>query len=74
MHLRRAGLVCSLRLGLRIDTRGLVTQTRVLTPSDHPACDRAVEEWGATTRWKAAYNRDVPVEVWIALPVEVRTE
>ncbi|HET6342860.1 MAG TPA: energy transducer TonB [Gemmatimonadota bacterium] len=74
MQLRAAGRVCDLRLGLRIDTDGRVTQTRILSSSDHPACDRAVEEWGATTRWTTAYNRDVPVEVWIALPVEVRTE
>lgn len=72
--LREAGVTCALVLGLRIDTSGQVTDTRILRPSGHPACDRAAESWARTTAWTTAYNRDEPVTVWISQPIEVRSE
>lgn len=70
--LRQAGVSCALVLGLRIDTSGKVTATQVLRPSGNTACDRAAESWARTTGWTTAYNRDEPVAVWIAQPIEVR--
>lgn len=72
--LRRTGLSCRLVVGLRIDTSGMVSDTEVLSPSGEPSCDGAVESWARTTRWTTAYNRDEPVAVWIAQPIEIRTE
>ncbi|MGH7549591.1 MAG: energy transducer TonB [Gemmatimonadota bacterium] len=72
--LRQAGLSCEIVLGIRVDTSGRVTDTEILSPSGVASCDRAVESWARTTRWTTAYNRDEPVAVWIAQPIEVRTE
>ncbi len=72
--LRQAGVSCTLVLGLRIDTSGRVTATEILRSSENAACDRAAESWARTTVWTSAYNRDEPVTVWVAQPIEVRTE
>lgn len=72
--LRKAGVSCRVVVGLRIDLEGRVTETRILQSSGAPECDDAVERWARTTTWTTAYNRDVPVAVWIAQPVEVSTE
>ena len=72
--LRKAGVACSAIVGLHIDVDGRVTDARIVEPSGIPACDRALETWARTTRWTSAYNRDVPVAVWIEQPVTVTTE
>ncbi len=72
--LRRTGLSCKLVIGLRIDTSGSVTATEILSSSGVASCDRAVESWARTSMWTTAYNRDEPVAVWVAQPIEVRTE
>lgn len=69
---RRAGFSCELTMGIRIDTAGRVTATDVLRPSGYSACDAAVADWALTTSWTVAYNRDQPVAVWIAQPVQVQ--
>lgn len=68
---RNAGFSCELTMGIRIDTAGRVTATDVIRPSGKSACDAAVAEWARTTSWTVAYNRDQPVSVWIAQPVQL---
>lgn len=70
---RQAGARCALVLGLRIDTSGRVSATQILSSSGNPACDQAAESWARTTSWTTAYNRDEPVAVWVAQPIEVRS-
>jgi len=72
--IRKAGVACRVVVDLHVDLGGRVTETRVRQSSGVPACDEAVERWARTTRWTTAYNRDVPVAVWISQPVELSTE
>lgn len=72
--LKRAGLSCRLQVGIRIDTQGNVTATDMLQSSGNGGCDTAAQEWARTTKWTTAYNRDVPVTVWINQPVTISTE
>lgn len=72
--LRRAGVSCSLTVGLKVDPAGAVAATDLLRSSGNAACDRAALEWARETSWTTAYNRDQPVTVWIAQPVTIRTE
>jgi len=71
--LKRAGVNCTLTVGIRIDTGGNVTATDLLKSSGNNACDQAAETWAKTTRWSTAYNRDQAVVVWIAQPVTIET-
>jgi TonB family protein len=68
---KKAGISCQLKVGLRINTVGTVTNTMILDSSGHPPCDEAVQRWAMTTSWTVAYNRDQPVTVWIAQPINV---
>jgi len=72
--LRRAGVSCTLTVGIRIDTSGNVTATDMLKSSGNPGCDNAAQEWARTTKWTTAMNRDQPVVVWIAQPVTINME
>lgn len=71
--LRKVGLDCSVKVGIRIDVEGRVLATDLLESSGNPACDAGVREWAMTTSWTTAYNRDQPVVVWIAQPVQLVT-
>lgn len=68
---RRAGLTCELTVGIKVDRSGSVTAIDLLKPSGSVVCDTAVRRWAAETTWTVAYNRDEPVVVWIAQPVQV---
>lgn len=72
--LKRAGVSCSLTVGIRIDTGGNVTATDMLKSSGTPACDQAAQTWARTTKWTTAFNRDQAVTVWIAQPVSITTQ
>lgn len=72
--MKKTGVDCELTVGIRIDTAGQVTNTDLLQPSENHACNQAVAEWALTTSWTTAYNRDMPVVVWIAQPIILRTE
>ncbi|MGH7565893.1 MAG: energy transducer TonB [Gemmatimonadota bacterium] len=72
--LKRSGVSCSLRMGIRIDTSGNVTATDLLKSSGNGACDQAAQEWAKTTRWSTAYNRDQAVVVWIDQPITIETQ
>jgi TonB family protein len=68
---KKAGISCDLRVGLRIDLTGNVTNTMILDSSGHAPCDQAVQRWAMSTSWSVAYNRDQPVIVWIAQPISI---
>ena len=72
--LKRSGVQCDLRVGIRIDTAGNVTATDLLESSGDEACDRAAQEWARTTTWTTAYNRDQAVIVWIDQPLTIQTQ
>lgn len=69
--LRDTGIACNVTIGIRIDTAGNVTATDVLKSSGHTMCDASVRRWAETTTWTVAYNRDQPVVVWVAQPIEI---
>ncbi len=68
---KKAGISCDVKVGLRIDLSGRVTNTMILDSSGHPPCDQAVQRWAMSTSWSVAYNRDQPVVVWIAQPINI---
>lgn len=71
---KKAGISCELRVGLRIDTTGTVTNTMILDSSGHPPCDESMQRWAMSTSWTVAYNRDQPVTVWISQPISITTK
>ena len=71
---KKAGISCKVRVGLRIDTTGTVTNTMILDSSGHRPCDESVQRWAMSTSWTVAYNRDQPVTVWISQPISITTK
>lgn len=71
---KKAGISCEVKVGLRIDLTGTVTNTMILDSSGHAPCDQAVQKWAMSTSWSVAYNRDQPVVVWIAQPISITTK
>ncbi|MBN2030406.1 M56 family metallopeptidase [bacterium] len=55
----------------QIDKNGDVVQTVIMESVD-PACDSSAAEAIKSVKWKPAVSRDVPVAVWIAVPVDFK--
>ncbi len=70
---KRSGVECVLTVGIRIDTHGRATASDILVSSGQPACDDAARKWAMGTAWTVAYNRDLPVAVWIAQPLTIES-
>lgn len=70
----RQGFRCETTLGLRIDEEGRVTDTDVRSGSRNRDCVQVFQRWAERSRWSAAYNRGVPVVVWIAQPISIQTD
>ncbi|MBN2029137.1 energy transducer TonB [bacterium] len=52
-----------------IDEKGTVISIRILQSLVSYGCDEAAENAIRATRWNPAYQRDMPVQVWVAIPV-----
>ena len=52
-----------------IDEKGVVIETRILQSLDSYGCDEAADNAIRATKWNPAYQRDMPVKVWVAIPI-----
>ena len=64
-------LDCALRVGLRLERTGEVTESRIESGGDGGVCDRAARRWAERTRWTPAYTDGVPVDVWFVQTVTI---
>ncbi len=71
--LRNAGIGGQTPVWVLIDESGKVVKAQTRTSSGHEALDRAAERVAALMKFAPALNRDVPVKVWIQLPIVFRT-
>lgn len=55
-----------------IDEQGNVISTRILKTLGFKSCDEAAEKAIRSVKWYPAMQRDRPVKVWIAIPVEFK--
>jgi TonB family protein len=67
--LREAGIGGSAMVWLFIDEAGVVQQVRLQRTSGYEALDAAALRVARTMEFTPAYNRDVRVPVWVAVPV-----
>lgn len=72
--LRDAGVTGTASVWLLIDDDGAVRQKLLHESSGHDALDQAALRVADTMEFAPAYNRDVRVPVWIALPVTFETQ
>lgn len=70
--LRSAGIEGSVILRVFIDEEGVVQSTDVTESSGYPSMDEAALESTARMRFSPAMNRDKPIAVWLALPIQFR--
>jgi TonB family protein len=67
--LRGAGIGGEAVLWFFIDAEGVVQDTRISQSSGHDALDQAALAVAGVMEFTPAYNRDVRVPVWIAMPI-----
>lgn len=67
--LKDAGIGGRTVLQVFIDANGSVTNTEVVESSGHAALDAAAESSMRVARFRPAMNGDVPVAVWVQIPV-----
>jgi TonB family protein len=67
--LRDAGITGSASVWLFIDAEGAVQQVRLHESAGHDALDEAALRVARVMEFTPAYNRDVRVPVWVALPI-----
>lgn len=70
--LRDAGIGGTIQLLVHIDAMGNVLEARVGGSSGMESLDAAALRVADALRFRPAQNRDLPVEVWIRLPVTFR--
>lgn len=68
---KEAGIEGRVTIYTKISKEGHVVQTKVVQ-SVNPDCDKAAVEAIKSVQWKPAMQRDKPVDVWIAIPVDFR--
>lgn len=56
----------------KIGVDGTVTHTQIMVSLGPNGCDEAAVNAIKSVKWKPAMQRDKPVEVWVAVPVEFR--
>jgi len=69
---RRAGVEGKVVIWAQIDEKGNVVRTKVQKSLGPNGCDEAAEEAIRLVKWKPAMQRDRPVKVWVAVPVDFR--
>jgi len=69
---RKAGVEGRVTVQAQIDVDGTVTRTKVVQSLGPNGCDEAAIEAIKSVKWKPAKQRDRPVKVWIAVPVDFK--
>lgn len=67
--LRDAGIGGQVLMWFFIDEQGNVLRTQVKTSSGTSALDAAAQKVAEIMKFRPAYNRDVPVPVWVEIPI-----
>jgi protein TonB len=67
--LRQAEIDGVVLIWLHISEDGDVLETDVKEPSGYEAFDEAARRVATAMRFRPAFNRDKPVEVWVSLPI-----
>ncbi|MBN1779530.1 energy transducer TonB [bacterium] len=69
---RKAGVEGRVTVQAQIDVDGSVVRTKVVQSLGPNGCDEAAENAIRAVKWKPAKQRDRPVKVWIAVPVDFK--
>ena len=69
---RKAGVEGRVTVQAQIDVNGDVIRTKVVQSLGPNGCDEAAIAAIKAVKWKPAKQRDRPVKVWIAVPVDFR--
>ncbi len=72
--LRDAGVGGTVLVWFLIDENGKVVKTQIKKSSGHDALDEAALKVADVMKFSPALNRDQKVPVWVALPVDFRTQ
>ncbi|MGI9626384.1 MAG: energy transducer TonB [Longimicrobiales bacterium] len=72
--LRDAGIGGSVHVAFFVISDGTVADRRIHAPSGHAALDEAALKVADLMRFSPAMNREKPVSVWVALPIEFTTK
>ncbi|MCJ7813284.1 energy transducer TonB [bacterium] len=67
---KKAGVEGRVMIQALIDEKGNVVRTVVMKSLGPNGCDEAAAAAIQSVKWKPAYQRDEPVKVWIAVPVD----
>jgi TonB family protein len=68
-EMRNAGIGGEVQIWLFVNENGEVQKSSVRISSGHPELDAAAVEVARVMRFTPARNKDVPVPVWISLPI-----
>jgi protein TonB len=66
---QRAGIEGKVVVNAKIGIDGTVKYTRIMKSIGFEQCDKAAADAIKSVKWKPAKQRDLPVEVWIAVTV-----
>ncbi len=69
---RKAGVEGRVMIWAKIAVDGTVSRTRIMVSLGPNGCDEAAASAIRGVKWRPAMQRDRPVEVWVAVPVEFR--
>ncbi len=69
---RKAGVEGRVMIWAQIGVDGSVMRTRVMKSLGPNGCDEAAISAIKAVKWKPAMQRDKPVRVWVAVPVDFR--
>jgi len=69
---RKAGVEGRVMIWAQIGVDGNVVRTRVMRSLGPNGCDEAAAEAIQSCKWRPAMQRDKPVRVWVAVPVDFR--
>jgi protein TonB len=69
---RKAGVEGRLMVWAQIDENGTVVRTRIMKSLGPNGCDEAAQVAIRAVKWKPAKQRDRPVKVWVAVPVDFK--
>ncbi|NQT26464.1 energy transducer TonB [candidate division KSB1 bacterium] len=71
---RLAGIEGRVLIAAEIDEASQILQTRIVKSMNFGGMDEAAEKAIRTVKWTPAYQRDQPVKVWIAIPVDFKLD
>ncbi|MBC8181658.1 energy transducer TonB [candidate division KSB1 bacterium] len=69
---RKAGIEGTVIIYAKINTQGIVINTKVVKPLGNSGCNEAAIKAIKQVRWKPAMQRDKPVTVWVSVPVKFK--